>query len=165
MKVILFSFTLVVGFSTLLYGQSEVEIEQNSLAGINQFGVVVNIEKPQGLEVENLDPGLIRTRVLEAFEEIPATILSYNQLRESYDYPFLHIHVNIMKAANNTYPFAVELRFYQPVKLILKKETETMAATWHTGYVGIVSSDLLTDIAPTVVSIAEDFRHEFLQVN
>ncbi len=165
MKAFLSFIFLSVALSGSAIAQSEVEIERNSLAGINRFGVVVNIEQPQGLEVENLNPGLIRARILEAFEGIPASILSYDQLRESYDHPFLHVHVNIMRAANNTYPFAVEIRFYQPVKLSLKRNTEIMAATWHSGYVGIVSSDLLTDIAPTVVSTAEDFSYEFLQVN
>ena len=162
-----FPFTLLLSLLLLadLYAQSEVEIERNSLAGIDQFGVVVNIEHPAGLEVGNLNPELIRQSILKEFSSIPADILSFEQLKESYDYPFLHVHVNIMRAANNTYPFAIEMRFYQPVKLSLKRDVEVMAATWHSGYVGIVSSDLLMDIAPTVVSATENFSYEFLEVN
>ena len=162
-------FLLPFLLSLLLYSysfaQSEVEIERNSLAGIDQFGIVVNIERPKTLEVDNLTPGFIRSQIIEDLKDTPAIILGLGTLKQSYDYPFLHVHVNIMEAANGTYPFAIELRFYQPVKLILKRDITNMAATWHTGSVGIVSKDLLHTIAPTVIASVEEFKDEFEKVN
>ena len=165
MKTGICSLFMVCLLSTTLFAQSEVEIERNSLTGIDQFGVVVNIERPKGLEVDNLTPSFIRSQIIEDLKDTPATILGLETLKQSYDYPFLHVHVNIMEAANGTYPFAIELRFYQPVKLILRRDITNMAATWHSGSVAIVSKDLLHTIAPTVVASVEEFKDEFVKVN
>lgn len=166
MKTFYTIFIVLLVNTTQLLAQSEVEIERNSLAGIDQFGIVVNVERPKGLEVvNNLNPGFIRSKIIEDFKNTPAAILDLKTLRQSYDYPFLHVHVNIMEAANGTYPFAIELRFYQPVKLILRRDITNMAATWHSGSVAIVSKDLLHTIAPTVIASVEEFKDEFVKVN
>ncbi len=156
-------FSLIVMNS--LTAQNEVEVERNSLSGIKQFGVVVNVEKPVSLNEPSLNVVEIRKKIVEHFADIPASVLSNNQLRENFDLPYFYIHVNIMQHDNGIYPFAIEMRFYQPVKITLKKNMDSIAATWHSGYVGMVSYDRLNEIPDVMLDATNGFKDEFNQVN
>ena len=70
-----------------------------------------------------------------------------------------------MRAANDTYPFSIELNFYQPVKLVLNRDLRTMAATWNKGQVGIVSSNMFHVIAEEAVYSTNLFKEEYQVVN
>lgn len=160
---------LILLFSTLfsisVHAQNEVLRELSSLAGISEFGVVVNIEKPGSLEVENLSPSFVRDGIIDNLSELPIRILNDATLRESDQFPILHIHVNVMRASNNTYPFSVEMNFYQPVKLILNRDLQSMASTWNKGQVGIVSEDMIGTIIDEAIFASNIFKEEFVRVN
>lgn len=70
-----------------------------------------------------------------------------------------------MKAPNLTYPYSIELNFYQPVKLVLKNDLQSMASTWNKGQIGVVSEDLLPLIVEQAVYTANLFKDEFMEVN
>lgn len=147
------------------YAQNEILREQSSLRGITEFGIVVNIEKTGSVHNESLNTASIRKRISARFEELGIRILNDETLSESDQYPILHFHVNIMKASNNTFPYSIEMNFYQPVKLILNRDLQTMASTWNKGLVGVVSEDQLFRIANQVVYSSDLFKDEFLLVN
>ncbi len=162
-KLIIFTFLL--GICTNAIAQNEVLRELSSLSGISEFGVIVNIEKPASVEAENLNPAFIRKGIIENLNDIPIRILADKILRESDQFPILHIHINVMKASNGTYPYAIEMNFYQPVKLVLNRDLQSMASTWNKGQVGIVSEDLLTNISEQAVYYSNIFKEEFIRMN
>lgn len=151
--------------SSTLYAQNEVETERHSLVGIKKFGISVEIEKPIGLKEATLNPAQIQKKIHESFESLPVTLLSFNELKQSFYNPFFYVHVNIMQAEDGIYPFSIEMRFYQPIKLSLKNDVESMASTWHSGYVGMVSFDRVNEIAGVVVEATKEFKDEFERLN
>ncbi len=162
-----YSFLLVVYLvvSINLYAQNEVLRELNSLSGITSFGIVVNIEKPASIGDPALDVTKIRNQVIQNLDDLPIEIIEDVILRQSDQFPVLHIHVNVMKASNLTYPYSIELNFYQPVKLVLKGDLQSMASTWNMGQVGLVSENMLRLIADEAVFAAKQFKQEFAEVN
>lgn len=165
MRVFAFTLLFLLISTYLVHAQNEVLRELSSLAGITEFGVVVNIEKPGSLEVDNLNPGIIREGILENFGDLAITILNDAALRQSDQFPILHIHINVMKASNGTYPFAIEMNFYQPVKLVLNRDLQSMASTWNKGRVGIVSEDMLSMIGQEAIYASNVFKEEFTRMN
>lgn len=151
--------------SSALHAQNEVETERHSLVGIKKFGISVEIEKPIGLKEATLNPAQIQKKIHESFESLPVTLLSFNELKQSFYNPFFYVHVNIMQAEDGIYPFSIEMRFYQPIKLSLKNDVESMASTWHSGYVGMVSFDRVNEIAGVVVEATKEFKDEFERLN
>lgn len=145
--------------------QNEVLRELNSLSGTKSFGVVVNIEKPASIDAPALDVSQIRNEVIQNFDDLSVEIIEDEILRQSDQFPILHIHVNVMKASNLTYPYSIELNFYQPVKLVLKGDLQSMASTWNMGQVGLVSENMLYLIAEEAASATNQFKQEFAEVN
>ncbi len=151
--------------NSALHAQNEVETERHSLIGIKKFGISVEIEKPIGLKEATLNPAQIQKKIHKSFESLPVTLLSFNELKQSFYNPFFYVHVNIMQAEDGIYPFSIEMRFYQPIKLSLKNDVESMASTWHSGYVGMVSFDRVNEIAGVVVEATKEFKDEFESLN
>lgn len=147
------------------FAQNEIARERASLRGLQELGIVVNVEKPMGLSHESLNTSLIRKAIIENFEGLPITILTDRTLRQSDEFPILHVHVNIMRASNQTYPFSIEMNFYQPVKLVLNRDLQTMASTWNKGQVGVVSANMIHVIAAEAVNASNLFKDEFEEVN
>lgn len=157
--------SLLILTSSSLVAQNEVETERHSLVGIQKFGISVEIEKPIGLQEITLNPAEIQAKITESFSSLPVSLLSFDQLKKSFYNPFFYVHVNIMQAENGLYPFSIEMRFYQPIKLSLKNDVESMASTWHSGYVGMVSFDRTNEIAGVVVEATKEFKEEFERLN
>ncbi|MEQ9265751.1 MAG: hypothetical protein RLN81_11050 [Balneolaceae bacterium] len=150
------------GFS---FAQNEVLREQSSLIGITEFGVVVNVETPVDFEEKSLNVATLKRQILENFKDLPVSIINERRLQRSDEYPIFYLHLNIMRASNNTYPFSIEMNFYQPVKLVLNRDMQTMASTWNSGQVGIVSEDLLSIISTEVVQATDAFKENFQKMN
>ncbi len=149
----------------LVHAQNEIARERSSLMGIKEMGIVVNIEKPIGLTDPSLDVTWVREQIVESLENLPVRILDDKTLRQSDEFPILHMHVNIMRASNLTLPFSIELNFYQPVKLVLNRDLKTMAITWNNGQVGIVSENMIPIIVEQTVALSSLFREAFEEVN
>ena len=147
------------------HAQNEIARERASLRGLQELGIVVNVEKPIGLNHESLNTALIRKAIAENFEELNISILEDKTLMQSDEFPILHIHVNIMRASNQTYPFSVEMNFYQPVKLVLNRDMQTMASTWNKGQIGLVSENMIHIISSETVNATNLFKDEFEEVN
>lgn len=153
-------------FTGEVLAQNEVLRERNSLYGISEFGVAVNIEKPKSLmEDVTLSVDSVRTLLVDELNELPVTILEDETLRDSDQFPILHLHVNIMNASLGAYPFTAELKFYQPIKLPLNNDVQTMGATWHDSFIGVVTPDLIDFIAAQSVNLAGNFKIDYQSVN
>ncbi len=167
MKTALYLLFIVVlsGISRAVIAQNEVLREINSLYGIQSFGIAVNMERPGSLDEVEFRVENIQKALQKNISKLPVQVIPDTQLRESDQYPMLILHINIMDAGNGTYPYAADLTFYQPVKLSLNQDLGTMAATWQTALVGIVSADKFEIVATSSIDLADEFVQDFLKVN
>lgn len=158
----LFTFTVILFISlpATLFGQNEIERERISLQGLQEFGFTANIEGSRTIAGDpNLTPGIIRRDAVKQLQDANIRFVAEDQVRSSADIPFLHMHINAMELENGLVPFSIQLRLYQPVKLILNRDMQTSASTWENGVVGIVSLDRL----PMINEAASELIAEFLQ--
>lgn len=162
---IFFSLFLVLLLSSSGYGQNEVLREQNSLYGISEFGVVVNVEKPESLDNISIPVDSVRNLMLKELSSLPVTILEYETLQQSDQLPILYLHINIMEGMAGTLSFTGQLLFYQPAKLPLNNDVRTMAATWHDSFIGVVTPDLANYIISRSSRLASNFRIDYESVN
>lgn len=159
------SFLYILLMSTPGLAQNEVLREQNSLYGISEFGVVVNVEKPASLEEITISPDSVRNLMLKELNGLPVTILEFKELQQSDQLPILYLHINVMEGMAGTLPFTAQLMFYQPAKLPLNNDVRTMATTWHDSFIGIVTPDLADYIASRSSRLAANFRIDYESVN
>lgn len=166
MKPSLFIFSLLFFSSQSIFAQNEVLREQNSLRGIQEFGVVINVESGgEAVKSPKLAPGTLRDAAIERLAGLPISILSDNTLRQSDQLPILHLHINIMNAGQGLYPYTAELKFYQPVKLSLNRDLGTMASTWSHSFVAIVSHEYIDTIQSDALNLFDKFAADFKKVN
>jgi len=166
MKKLLFTLTTFIFFTQTATAQNEVLREQNSLRGIQEFGVVINVESGgEAVKSSKLAPRTIRDAAIERLAGLPISILSDNTLRQSDQLPILHLHINILNAGQGLYPYTAELKFYQPVKLSLNRDLGTMASTWSHSFVGIVSHEYVDTIQPDALNLFDKFAADFKEVN
>jgi hypothetical protein len=148
-------------FSSQSLAQNEVIRERNSLYGIKEFGVSVNIERPLTLQSVPFDVDSVRQLVIGRLDDLPINIIDEQTLKRSDQLPLLHLHINIMSDVGGIHPFAAELKFYQPVKLPLNNDIQTMGSTWADSFIGVVTPDLMNFIASKAAGLAENFRSDY----
>lgn len=160
---ILFSF---FSCPELLLAQNEVERERISLEGLQEFGFTANIEGSQTIaDDQTLTPSLIRDQAVEQIVEAGIRFVADEELRSSADIPFLHMHINAMEMENGLIPFSIEMRLYQPVKLILNRDLQTTASTWEDGLVGLVSYDQIAIIKEAASNMIKNFIDDYHEAN
>lgn len=164
LKITLLLFFILL-ISTSGYAQNEVLREQNSLYGISEFGVVVNVEKPNSLDKISVPVDSVRSLMLKELSSLPVTILEYKTLQQSDQLPILYLHINIMEGMAGTLAFMAQLKFYQPAKLPLNNDVRTMASTWHDSFIGVVTPDLADYITSRSSRLAANFRIDYESVN
>jgi hypothetical protein len=162
---IFFSIFLIPLLSSSGYAQNEVLREQNSLYGISEFGVVVNVEKPGSLDKISIPVDSVRKLLLEELSSLLVTILEYETLQQSDQLPILYLHINIIEGMAGTLSFTGQLMFYQPAKLPLNNDVRTMASTWHDSFIGVVTPDLADYITSRSARLASNFRIDYESVN
>jgi hypothetical protein len=165
MKYIIAS-TLMILLSVNVQAQNEIERERYALQGLQEFGFTVNIEGSQRVTSDtNLTPSNIRQQAVNQIVEANLRYVSDEEVSSSADIPFLHMHINMLELDNGLIPFSIELRLYQPVKLILNRDLQTSASTWETGMVGIVSHDQIHTINRAAENVLITFLDDFYRVN
>lgn len=163
--ILLFSVLTVLILIGTAEAQNEVQRQRDSLYGLGEIGLVVNIEKPEKLKAVNLSTVLLKQRLEEELASLPIRIIPDTALQENETIPILHLHINIMEGAPGLYPYSAVLNCYQPVKLILNDDMSTMAITWTADFVGVVSADYATFIAEESLGLADVFRNDFRIIN
>lgn len=163
-KILLILFLL--GLPLQLFAQNEVERERLSLQGLQEFGFTANIEGSRTIAGDpNLTPGLLRQDAVSQLREANLRYVADNEVGSSADIPFLYMHVNAMELENGLVPFSIQLRLYQPVKLVLNRDLQTSASTWENSVVGIVTLDRLPMINEAASSLVADFLNDYATYN
>lgn len=158
--------TLILLFPLSLFAQNEVVREQISLEGLQEMGFSANIEG--SIEIassDTLTPTIIRQQSVNQIVDANIRYVQDEEIESSADIPFLHMHINVMQMENGLIPFSINLRLYQPVKLMLNRDLETTATTWETGLVGLVSFDQLHVINQSAMGLVETFIDDFHKSN
>lgn len=149
-----------------LMAQNEVERERISLQGLQEFGFTATIEGSRTIAGDpNLTPGLLRQDAVNQLREANIRYVADDEVSSSADIPFLFMHVNAMELENGLVPFSIELRLYQPVKLVLNRDLQTSASTWENSVVGIVSLDRLPMINEAASALVADFLDDYASYN
>lgn len=163
-KFLLILFLLAI--PAQLLAQNEVGRERLSLQGLQEFGFTANIEGSRTIAGDpNLTPGMLRQDAVSQLREANIRFVADEEVSSSADIPFLYMHVNAMELENGLVPFSIELRLYQPVKLVLNRDLQTSASTWENGVVGIVSLDRLTLINEAASELVTDFINDYAIYN
>lgn len=158
--------TLILISPLSLFAQNEVVREQISLEGLQEMGFTANIEG--SIEIassDTLTPTIIRQQSVNQLVDANIRYVQDEEVESSADIPFLHMHINVMQMENGLIPFSINLRLYQPVKLMLNRDLETTATTWETGLVGLVSFDQLHVINQSAMGLVETFIDDFHKSN
>lgn len=170
MKILHYTLFLLVLFFFLplqsITAQNEIERERISLQGLQEFGISVNIEGSRTIAGDpNLTPGIIRQDAVRQLRDANLRIVTDDEVRSSADIPFLYMHINAMELENGLVPFSIQLRLYQPVKLVLNRDLQTSASTWEDGVVGIVSMNRLPLINEAASELVASFLNDYALYN
>lgn len=150
----------------LVWAQNEVARERSSLKGIQSMGLSVNYEANAPLtEKTEINVPSLQEKAKRTLQKEGISIVPDEEVRRSDRIPLLYLHINAMDAGRGLVPFAVNLYFYQPVKLTLNQDIQTTASTWESGTVGIVSYDQLQLIDQTAEDLLEEFIHDYNDIN
>jgi len=144
--------------------QSEMVRERNSLRGVDGFYLSLNIEGPASAQ-DALDFRRLHQDLQARLQEVGLPVWAEDRLPASERIPYLHVHINAVDAGRGLYPFSVEVRFYQAVRLARDPSATTVAATWSASIVGIASHDHLRLIPEAALGLLEDFIEDFNGVN
>lgn len=150
----------------LALAQNEVARERSSLKGIQSMGLSVNYEANAPLtEKTEINVPSLQKKGEQALREGGIRVVPEDEVRQSDEIPLLYLHINAMDAGEGLVPFAVNLYFYQPVKLVLNQDMQTTANTWESGTVGIVSYDKLQLIDQAAEDLLQEFIHDYKTIN
>lgn len=164
LKIILLLFLLTLPLQ--LIAQNEVDRERISLQGLQEFGFTANIEGSRTIAGDPyLTPGMLRQDAVNQLRDANIRFVTDEEVQSSADIPFLYMHVNAMELENGLVPFSIELRLYQPVKLVLNRDLQTSASTWENSIVGIVSLDRLPMINEAASNLVADFINDYAEYN
>ena len=163
-RLILSLILLLCGVSATAAAQSEMERERQSLQGLDGFYLSLNTvgdaSVQDSLDFEGLHQGL-RSKLQAA--GLP--VWPEGQVTAEDRVPYLHVHVNTVHAGRGLYPFGIEIRFYQAVRLERDAATPTVATTWATSIVGVASYDHLGIIPEAALNLLDDFIDDFRVIN
>ena len=145
--------------------QMETAESRNSLDGIKGFYLHVDVEGSLGLTSdEKLNVRAVKGRLTDTLRGAGLNVLETTEVVDASSEPYLYVHVNMLDMEGGLVPFAVNTQFYQRVE-IARQRSSTIAATWDTGLVGLVSYDNLDMIADAAVGSVTNFITDFQEVN
>ncbi|MCC5913699.1 MAG: hypothetical protein JJU46_04920 [Balneolaceae bacterium] len=163
---ILFTLTLLIHLPAELFAQNEVQREQISLEGLQEFGFTANIQGPEPIVGGDvLTPTVIRQQAVDQLISADIQYIADEEVRSSADIPFLHMHIHAMQLENGLVPFSIQLKLYQPVNLPLNRDLLTSASTWEISTVGLVSHDRIDAINREAESLMANFIDEYYRAN
>lgn len=150
----------------LSWAQIEVSQQRTSLQGITKFYVAVNVEGNKNLtDEEPLDVTQLQKEVQQKLKNANAQILDQDEVSPGEEYPYLYMHINTKDAGRGIIPFAINIKFYQPVKLTLNRNMPYLASTWDTGNVGVVSHDQIPFIKEAAMALIDEFVRDYKTAN
>ena len=156
---------VVLGLAPRAAAQPAVEVARESLQQIKGFYLTVDVEGSRGLTEEDvLDVVTIRRNVATRLAEAGLHVIEATEVVDVARVPNLYIHINMLDAGQGIVPFAINTQFYQEVRLA-EQRLPTIASTWDTGLVGVVSYDTLELIGESAVTSVTNFIDDFRSAN
>lgn len=139
--------------------QMDLEDEIRSLAGHDNFGLVVDIESnlPEGFEGQVNSEW--RKHLVGRLRELAGVTPSVapDPTRDAH----LYVHVNAMGVGDDMIPFSIEASFVQMVRV--DKGERMMAVTWESGLVGLVSRNESRQILDAGAGLVQQFVSDLKQ--
>jgi len=158
-------FLLLCGVSaTAAQAQSEMERERQSLRGVDGFYLSLNTVGDASVQ-DSLDFGQLHYDLRATLQNAGLPVWPEGTVSAEDRVPYLHVHVNTVHAGRGLYPFGIEIRFYQAVRLTRDAAGPTVATTWATSIVGLASYDNLGLVPETALGLLEEFVDDFRRVN
>ena len=155
---------LCVFSATAATAQSEMERERQSLRGVDGFYLSLNTVGDAAVQ-DSLDFTQLHLDLRTTLQNAGLPVWPEGNVSAEDRVPYLHVHVNTVHAGRGLYPFGVEVRFYQAVRLAHDDAAPTVAATWATSIVGVASYDNLGIIPEAALNLLDDFVDDFHQIN
>ena len=149
---------------TAARAQSEMERERHSLRGVDGFYLSLNMVGDAAVQ-DSLDFTQLHLDLRTTLQNAGLPVWPEGTVSAEDRVPYLHVHVNTVHAGRGLYPFGVEIRFYQAVRLAHDAAAPTVAATWATSIVGLASYDNLGIIPEAALGLLDDFIKDFSQIN
>ncbi|MDX1428858.1 MAG: hypothetical protein R3282_01170 [Rhodothermales bacterium] len=151
--------TIFVAAGRPASGQMDLEDEILSLAGVTDFGLVVDIESTLPSGAAGLDNSIWRDALSETLRELTGTspATRVDPTRDSH----LYVHVNAMSVGDDLVPFAIEASFVQKARV--DKGQDMMVVTWETGLVGLVTQNQLSQVLQGGIGVVEEFAGDLKQ--
>ncbi len=164
-RIILPLILLLCGVSaTAATAQSEMERERQSLRGVDGFYLSLNTVGDASVQ-DSLDFAQLHHDLRASLQNAGLPVWPEGNVGAADRVPYLHVHVNTVHAGRGLYPFGVEIRFYQAVRLERDASAPTVAATWATSIVGLASYDHLGIIPEAALVLLDDFIEDFQGIN
>lgn len=145
--------------------QTELEHERASLRGVDAFFLSVNVEGPGTLTArDDLAVPALRAGLLDVLRQAGLPVRA-DDAPPTARFPYLLVHLNLLDAGRGLVPFSIDLRFYQRVSLVRDPGQLTVAETWGTDLVGLVSYDQLPLLPAAAADAVRDFIDDFRRAN
>lgn len=148
--------------STMASAADQEEIK--TLKGLSGVFVTVDNLNPAA-EAMGLSSNKIHGDVVLRLRQKGIRLFSVEQMRQTTGLPILKVLINVHKAADNLFVYAIDVYLEQTVHLARSPALEAYAITWKTGTLGIVSNDQLGDMRDQVVDFIDEFASDYKQAN
>ncbi len=144
--------------------QSEMERERQSLRGVAGFYLSLNTVGAASVQ-DSLDFTQLHHDLRTRLQGAGLPVWPEGQVSAEDRVPYLHVHVSTIHAGRGLYPFGIQIRFYQAVRLEHDAAAPTVAATWEASSVGLASYDRLSIIPEGALEVLEEFVADYRRAN
>lgn len=152
-------------FTLFAISASAADQEQiKTLHGLKGVFVTVDNLNPAA-EAMGLSSKKVTGDVTLRLRQKDVPVLSIRQMREDPGLPILKVLINVHKAADNLFVYAIDINLQQTVKLAHQPSIQAYATTWKTGTLGIVTNDKLGDLRDLILQFIDDFVSDYRQAN
>ncbi|MBT4485710.1 MAG: hypothetical protein HOC71_18740 [Candidatus Latescibacteria bacterium] len=158
---------IILLFSSVVYGQTIVESDKETLKYIMSVNVLVEDLNPD-IEEDGLNKISIQTDVESSFFMEDIKVLTEHEWLKGKEYgnPFLYVKVSNLKDESGIYSYFVTVKFVQAVHLVRYPKIICLAPTWEsTGVFGTVGEDNVDSIRIDVKDQVDEFINDYLAVN
>lgn len=159
--------------------KTAVALALTALTGVTLAADQEEIKTLQGLKgvfvtVDNLNPaaeamGLsskkVHGDVALRLRQKGISVFNVKQMRQTPGLPILKVLINVHKAADNLYVYAIDVDVQQTVRLVHRPSIKAYATTWKTGTLGIVTNDKLDSMRDLIMDFVDDFVSDYQQAN
>lgn len=139
-------------------------IGHESLRGLQGVMVVVEKIQPEA-ERDGLTKSQLQVGVELELRKSGIKVLTKEERLSTPGGPYLYVNVNLRKSSVGVYGISIKVELYQELILSRDPSIITLAATWHTGYAGIVGVMNLRNVYDVTKDLIDIFINDYLSVN